>query len=32
MAKEYERIREAYERQPDTEPGDDWSNAEPWKP
>ena len=30
---EYEQIREAYRLQPDSvEDGDDWSNAEEWKP
>lgn len=30
--REYELIRQAYERQPDTaEPADDWSNAEKWE-
>ncbi len=28
---EYERIRLAYLSQPDTEPGDDWSNSEEYK-
>ena len=31
--REYEQIREAYVRQPDSgDDGDDWSNAEEWKP
>jgi metal-responsive CopG/Arc/MetJ family transcriptional regulator len=31
--REYEAIREAYLRQPDSPDGaDDWSNAEEWKP
>ena len=29
---EYELIREAYLKQPDSGPADDWSNAEEWKP
>lgn len=30
--REYEMIRQAYERQPDTgEVADDWSNAEKWE-
>jgi metal-responsive CopG/Arc/MetJ family transcriptional regulator len=28
---EEERTRSAYARQPDVEPAEDWSNAEPWK-
>jgi hypothetical protein len=28
---EEERTRLAYARQPDLEPAEDWSNAEPWK-
>ena len=31
--REYEAIREAYLRQPDsTEDAEDWSNADEWKP
>jgi len=31
--REYEAIREAYRRQPDSpDDADDWSNAEKWKP
>jgi metal-responsive CopG/Arc/MetJ family transcriptional regulator len=30
--REYEQIREAYQRQPDSaDDADDWSNAEEWK-
>jgi hypothetical protein len=30
--REYDQIREAYQRQPDSaEDADDWSNAEEWK-
>jgi hypothetical protein len=29
---EEERTRLAYLKQPDAEPAEDWSNAEPWKP
>jgi predicted transcriptional regulator len=30
--REYEQIREAYLRQPDSADADDWSSAEDWKP
>ena len=29
---EEERTRRAYQKEPDTEAGDDWSNPEEWKP